>query len=131
MKKSLIMAATAAGIAAIIAVGSFSLSALTTVYALGSRDVELIFIATDGGSGQPIPGAHIDLWIDGSNEEKNKPELVRLTTNNHGIVRMLRKNNMVDDLIKGGRTIRTDFDFTWCMSGTVSSPLKNSLRALL
>jgi hypothetical protein len=82
------------------------------VYALASRNLELVFVVTDAETGEPIPNASIDLLMEAGawNEEVG---VVHLVTDDKGRVRHVHENNSCEDVIRPFRKTVTLIDLTW------------------
>jgi hypothetical protein len=87
---------------------------MRTVFALGSRNVEIVFIVYDGNTAEPIEGAEIDVRVERRFDEDDEITLIKRTTDEHGKATLFRKDNWVEEVIRPFRKTLTLYDFTWC-----------------
>jgi hypothetical protein len=98
-------------VAGIVALLCFIASTGTT-FALGSRNLEMLFVVTDAETGEPIPNASIDLLMEAGAWNKEEG-VVQLVTDDEGRVRHVHENNSCEDVIRPFRKKETLIDLTW------------------
>jgi hypothetical protein len=116
-------------IIAIIVGGVWFVGGAKTTYALGSRNVEFIFLVTDSQTEEPIPGATIRIRTEEHDASSKKFKLV---TNDDGRARMLREDEQVEDVIRTFRKTVSLVNTTWCVfsiSAKSYRPLENQWLA--
>jgi hypothetical protein len=64
--------------------GLLALPALATTRWVGSTDLEVEFVATDATTGQPVPGAEVEVWSGGGFYEEREPREFRLAADPDG-----------------------------------------------
>jgi hypothetical protein len=85
-----------------------------TIYALHSRDVEILFLVTDAATGDPIPGATVDLLLD-LDDDPPEGKRMRLIADENGQVSYFRDQVRSEDIIKPFRSTRMTFDLGWAV----------------
>ena len=96
------------------------------IYALGSQNLEMVFVVTDAETGEPIPNASIDLLMEAGAWNK-EVGVVHLVTDDKGTVRHVHENNSCEDVIRPFRKTVTLIDLTWAsvnVSATGYSPVE-------
>lgn len=83
-----------------------------TIYALTSRNLEMVFVVTDAETGEPIPNASIDLLMEAGAWNK-EVGVVHLVTDDKGRVRQVHENNSCEDIIRPFRKTVTLIDLCW------------------
>ncbi len=84
-------------------------------YALCGRNIEFIFLVTDEQTGEPVTGAQIDIRIEDFDDKGPLVGAKKLTTDNSGMAKMLRENQMCEDVIRPFRKTITLVNRTWCV----------------
>jgi hypothetical protein len=103
------------GLVGLVAAASAFLCVVTysqPMYALGSRNLEMLFVVTDAETGEPIANASIDLLMEKGawNEEVG---VVHLVTDKEGRARNVHANTSCEDIIRPFRKTVTLIDLCW------------------
>jgi hypothetical protein len=87
----------------------------TTTFALCSRDLEIVFVVVDAGTGEPIPNASIELTAEGWQEDCRPQKIATLITDENGTTRLVREKNSCEDVIRPFHKTITFIDLTWAV----------------
>jgi hypothetical protein len=112
-----------AGIALLVCLTPYS----QTIYALASRNLEMVFVVTDAETGELIPNASIDLMAEEYKENGLERQVIKLVTDNEGRARFVHENNSCEDVIRPFKKTVTLIDLTWAsitVSGKGYSPVE-------
>ena len=99
-------------VASIISVGYYCVSNLNIVYALCTRDIEYSFVIVDHHTRTPIVGAAVTII----SEDTATPSKIATTvyvSDAEGNVKVLRKQEMCEDVIRPFRKTVTLINRTW------------------
>jgi hypothetical protein len=83
-----------------------------TILALGSTDLEIQFLVTDASTGQPVPGAVVQLWT----EDRDRLGIVdeqQIATDQTGHAIYKRGECSCEDVIRPFRPTKTFYNLTW------------------
>lgn len=95
-------------------------SRTTTIYALASRGIEIVFNVTDAATGEGIANADVQLRIEDYREKGREERVLSLATDEAGRAAFVREDNSCEDVIGPFGRRRTLIDLTWA-SVTVSA----------
>src|SRR5262249_37509453 len=126
MKFRRIMIGLVVGIALLLCLICLS-SYSQTIYALASRNLEMVFVVTDAETGEPIPNASIDLMAEKHKEKGLEQQVIKLMTDDEGRARFVHENNWCEDVIRPFRKTVTLIELTWAsvnVSATGYSPVE-------
>jgi hypothetical protein len=91
----------------------FLLSPSQTIYAVGSCDLELVFVIADAETGEPIQNASIEISEEGWQEENRVQKIATLITNEMGTATFIREHNTFEDIERPFRKTVRSIDLTW------------------
>jgi hypothetical protein len=86
---------------------------VTTYVLCCGRNVEFVFRVTDAASKEPIPGAIISVRSEEFKDGRPVPEF-KLVTDAEGRARILREDQMVEDVIRPFRKTVSLIPTAWC-----------------
>jgi hypothetical protein len=81
-----------------------------TVYALADRKLEMVFVVADAETGQPVPGARVEL-LDWTRDPEH--DVCTSVTRTDGTATFYREKNSCEDVIRPFRKTVTLIDLTW------------------
>lgn len=87
-----------------------------TIYALGNRNLELVFLVTDSETGEPISNASIDMQEEEHFDKKEQQRIIKLVTDANGRTKFVHENNSCEDVIRPFRRTVTSIDLTWAVA---------------
>src|SRR4051812_17463287 len=86
------------GLAVLSCIGLLlSLGMQSGVYALANRTAEFSFVILDEKTGEPIPGASVELW-DEPFEPAQRKRIAGVVTDARGVAKYVRENQSVEDV---------------------------------
>ena len=111
--RQITMGLVVAGVVAGVALLPCLIPYCQTVYALASRDLEMVFVVTDAETGEPIPHASIDLLEEEYKGNGPEQRVIKLATDDEGMARFVHEDNSCEDIIRPFRKTVTLIDLTW------------------